>query len=79
MLGAVTLVNGRSKGAWVLFALAFAVAAAGVTCAIIAAAFAHSDPLLSAALGRTGGVLVTTAVVYLVIQIARSAKAKRAR
>ena len=79
MLGAVILVNKRSKRAWVLFALALAVAAAGVACAVIAAAFAHSEPLMSTDFGRAAGVLVTASVVYLVIQVARSAQEKRAR
>lgn len=78
MLGAVILVNKQAKGAWVLFAFAIAVAAAGVACAVIAVAFAHSDPLVSTAFGRAAGVLVTAAVVYLVIHVARSAQAKRA-
>ena len=79
MLGAVTLMNKQSKGAWVLFALAIAVAAFGVASAVIAAAFAHSEPTLSTNFGRAAGVLVTTSVVYLVTQVARSAQEKRAQ
>ena len=79
MLGAVILVNKRSKGAWVVWALAVAVALTGVACALTAAAFAHSDPLLSTALSRVAGVLVTAALAYVVVDVARSARAKRAR
>jgi uncharacterized membrane protein len=67
----------QSKSAWLLFGIAAVVAAAGVTFAIIAAASAYTDPVLSTAFGRAAGVLVSAAVVYLAFVVIRRSQASR--